>query len=156
MKNEKVDPLKGLKDAANAGTEVTIEKFETGTLAGDIRDVILTHFRGIKVPWAMLAEDEQQEKIEAFENLGRDIARRVVYMVAASEMPVVHVTLGKWTVGASVEAKISSAAILDNITKLAEHGQNAAVLVLADPGAYMGERAKAEADPNQRPLPLED
>lgn len=151
---KKRDPLEGLKAAAEQATEPTVAKFETGTLAGDIRDVILTHFRQIKVPWSMLAEQEQLDKIAAIEALGRDVARRAVYMVAASDMPVVHVTIGKWTVGEQIECKITAAAFLQNITHLAEHGQNSAVLVLADPGAYQGEREKANGDPDQPPLPL--
>ena len=42
-----------------------------------------------------------------------------------------------------------------NITALAEHGQSAAVLVLVDPVAYMGEREKAKADKDQPDLPFD-
>lgn len=150
------DPLDGLRQAASDATSPTIERFEIGTLAGDIRDVILTHVRSIKVPWSMLSEQEQVDKIDAIDALGRDVARRVVYLIAASDMPVVHVSIGKWTVGEQIELKVTSSAILENITRLAEHGQNAAVLVLADPGAYMGEREKAQPDPDEPPLPLDD
>lgn len=149
------DPLAGLRAAAETATGPSIERFETGTLAGDIRDVILTHFRSIKVPWAMLNEQEQRDKINAIDNFGRDVARRAVHMVAASDMPTVHVMVGKWTVGEQIELKVSSAALLANITRLAEHGQTAAVLVLADPGAYMGEREKQQADPDQPGFPFD-
>ena len=38
---------------------------EAATLAGDVRDVLLTHVRSIKVPWAMQSEDEQSATISA-------------------------------------------------------------------------------------------
>jgi hypothetical protein len=145
--------LKALADSIAAAP--TVEKIETKTLAGDIRDVVLTHFRAIKVPWAWLSEQEQADKIEAIEKLGRDVARRAVFQVAASDMPILHVTTGQWTVKDQIELKVAAPAIVSNIKALAEHGQSAAVLVLVDPGAYMGEREKAKAEPDQPPLPFD-
>ncbi len=147
--------MKALADSIETATGPTVEKIEAGTLAGDIRDVVLTHFRSIKVPWSMLSEQEQADKIEAIEKLGRDVARRAVFQVAASDMPILHVTTGKWNVAAAIELKLAAAATVGNITALAEHGQSAAVLVLVDPGAYMGERAKAKADKDQPDLPFD-
>jgi hypothetical protein len=37
--------------------EVDDAPMEAKTLSGDIRDVLLTHIRDIKVPWTMLSED---------------------------------------------------------------------------------------------------
>lgn len=154
-KKPEKDPLADLKAAANEATGATLKRMEAGTLAGDIRDVILTHFREIKVPWSMLSEQEQADKIEAIEKLGRDVARRAVYMVAASDMPILHVTTGQWTVKDQIELKVAAGALVTNITALAQHGQSAAVLVLADPGAYMGEREKAKAAKDQPDLPFD-
>ena len=42
-----------------------LDTAEAATLAGDVRDVLLTHVRSIKVPWAMLSEDEQSATISA-------------------------------------------------------------------------------------------
>ncbi len=147
--------MKGLTDSIEKATGPDIKRMEAGTLAGDIRDVVLMHFRNIKVPWSMLSEQEQSDKINAFESLGRDIARRAVFMVAASNMPILHVTTGQWTVKDQIELKVSAAALVGNITTLAEHGQHAAVLVLADPTAYMGEREKAKAQKDQPDLPFD-
>ena len=85
--------MKALTDSVEQAISPQIARMEAGTLAGDVRDVILTHFRNIKVPWSMLAEDEQRNVIEAAEKCGRDVARRAVSIVTQSGWPTVSVSL---------------------------------------------------------------
>lgn len=145
------DPdIESLKPKASA-RDIRIE-----TLAGDTRDVLLTHFRGMALPWGHMNEQEQTDKIEAIEKTAHELVRRAVYMVAASDMPVLHVQLGKWTVDKGmIKREFTLAAILDNIRRMSEHGAISALLVLADPAVYMGEREAARADPNEPTLPFE-
>jgi hypothetical protein len=59
--------IKGNAMHATLEPETLIEMAEAETLSGDIRDALLTHVRSIQVPWTMLAEDEQQNAIDAIE-----------------------------------------------------------------------------------------
>jgi hypothetical protein len=54
--------------------------------------------------------------------------------------------------GIKLELEVSS--LVENIHALAEHGNGSAVLVLAEPSVYMGERAPAKADKDQPDLPI--
>lgn len=146
----KAPDIEGLKPKATA-REIRME-----TLAGDTRDVMLTHFRGMHLPWGHMNEQEQTDKIEALEKCARELVRRAVYMVAASDMPVLHVQLGKWTVDKGmIKREFTLAAILDNIRRMSEYGAISALLVLADPAVYMGEREAARADPDEPKFPFD-
>lgn len=139
---------------ATLNAETIIDIAEAETLSGDIRDALLTHVRGIKVPWAMLAEDEQQEAIDAIANTAKNAVRIIASIIATQGLPHVVVSVGKWTVKDGIKLEVEASSLVDNITKLAEHGNGAAVLVLSEPDMYIGERAPAKADKDQPDLPI--
>ena len=134
--------------------ETIIDIAEAETLSGDIRDALLTHVRSIKVPWTMLAEDEQQEAIDAIQKTASHAVRVIASIIATQGLPHIVVSVGKWTVKNGIKLELESSSLVDNITKLAEHGTGAAVLVLSEPDMYIGARAPAKADKDQPDLPI--
>ena len=58
-------------------------------------------------------------------------------------------------VAAAIEIKLAAAATSATSPSLPSMGRARAVLVLVDPGDYMGERAKAKADKDQPDLPFD-
>jgi hypothetical protein len=134
--------------------EVLIEMAEAESLSGDIRDALLTHVRTIKVPWAMLAEDEQQAAIDAIEKTAQFAVRQIAALMARRGLPHIIASVGKWTVKDGIKLELEASSLVENITALAEHGNSAAVLVLSEPSMYIGERAPAKADKDQPDLPI--
>jgi hypothetical protein len=134
--------------------ETLIDIAEAETLTGDIRDALLTHVRSIKVPWAMLAEEEQQEAIAAISKTAEYAVRQIASIIAMRGFPHVIASLGKWTVKDGIKLELEVSSLVENIHALAEHGNGSAVLVLAEPSVYMGERAPAKADKDQPDLPI--
>lgn len=132
-----------------------IDMAEAETLSGDIRDALLTHVRSIKVPWAMLAEDEQQDTISAIESSAKNVVRQIAAIIATRGLPHIVVSVGKWTVKDGIKLEVEASSLVENITHLAEHGTGSAVLVLSEPGVYFGERAPAKADKDQPDLPID-
>lgn len=130
--------------------------FEAETLSGDIRDALLSHVRSMRVPWAMLNEEEQRYKIDAISSAAADLVRQTVALLSSRHFPAVVVTTGAWKVDKGIEIKLGAASSTDNIAKLAEHGNGAALLILAEASDYFGERQPAKPDKNQRRLPLDD
>jgi hypothetical protein len=132
-----------------------IEAAEAETLAGDIRDALLTHVRAIRVPWAMLAEDEQQEVIDAISNTAKHAVRQACAVMAQAGAPHVHAKIAKWIVkGGDLKLELAVTPLVGNMIALAEHGSRGAILVLADASTFMGERALARADKDQPDLPI--
>lgn len=129
--------------------------FDSATLSGDVRDMLLMHMRAMNVPWAMLNENEQTDKIDACRRCGEDAVRRVVEAVVKAGFPSIVVNVGAIKIDKGVEIKLAASSTIENITHLAEHGKGAAVLVLAEAADFFGERAAQIADKNQPDLPLD-
>jgi predicted dinucleotide-utilizing enzyme len=108
------------------------------------------------VPWAMLREDEQRDKIDAISECAKDAVRRAVAAIAVGGFPAVIVSIGAIKIDKGLEIKIAAAGSVENITRLAEHGKQGAILILVESSAYFGERAAAKPDPDQPNLPIEE
>lgn len=123
---------------------------EAETLSGDIRDALLTHVRSIKIPWAMLAEDEQQTAIDAIQRTAEHCVRQACAIMMRGGAPSVPVRINQWRVKAGdLKVELSVTSLVDNLIALAEHGSRTAVLVLVDHAEFIGERAPAKADKDQ-------
>ena len=166
--NEKPLPF----DISGVGPATEKNPLEAKTLSGDIRDMILTHIRSMTVPWAMLNEKEQSDKIYAATQAGQDLVRQCLHVIAANKLPALHVSVGAYKVDKHLEVKLAVSPSVANITALAQHanitalaqhgngaalaqhGNGAALLILAEPQDYYGERAPAKAKKDQPKLPL--
>ena len=151
--NEKPFP-EGLRaeDMAPAPEET---RFESKTLSGDIRDMILSHIRAMTVPWAMLNEQEQGDKIYAASQAGEQLVRTCLQVIAKNKLPSVSVSIGAYKVDKTLEIKVTAPPNVSNITLLAEHGNGGAMLILAEASDYFGERAPAKPKKDQPDLPLD-
>jgi hypothetical protein len=157
-KSDKADGEKPLPEGLRSEdmkTGETLAEFETGTLSGDIRDVILMHMRDMKVPWTMLNEDEQGDKINAARSCGEDVVRRCVQAVLKTGFKSVVVQIGPIKIDKDIEVKVHAQPIALNVELLAAHGKQSAVLILAEAADYFGERAPQKAAKNQPNLPLD-
>lgn len=125
------------------------------TLRGDVRDGLLTLLRDMETPWSKLSERDQQWRIEAVDKLAQKVVRQSVQLIANQGFPHLAMRTGKWNVGDGIKLEITGAASLENITRLAEHGQGECIVVLAEVGQYFGERRAAAADPDQRAMELD-
>jgi hypothetical protein len=126
------------------------------TLVGDVRDALLTHIRSMETPWSKLSERQQQAKIDAISRAAESLVRGSVHLIAHQGFPHLVVSTGKWGVKDGIKLEAMASATVDNITKLAEHGAGAAILVLAEAGEFFGERKKAKAAKDQPDLPIHD
>jgi hypothetical protein len=137
---------------AHVEPEAIIDIAEADTLSGDIRDALLMHVRSIQVPWAMLAQDEQQAIIDAITKTADHAVRQIARIVATADLPHVLAKVSKFTVKNEIKIELLATSLVANICALAEHGNGNAVLVLADAADFIGERAPAKADPDQPDL----
>lgn len=129
-----------------------IHKLAAETLTGDVRDMLLTHIRAMETPWSKLSERDQELKISAAVKCADELVRRAVQVVAHKGFPHLIVGTGKWAVKEGIILEVKSSGTVENITKLAEHGVGAAILVLAEPSQFWGEKDKAKPEPDQPDL----
>lgn len=125
------------------------------TLRGDVRDGLLSIVRDMETPWSKLSERDQQWRIEAVDKLAQKVVRQSIQLIANQGFPHLAMRTGKWNVGDGIKLEITGAASVENITRLAEHGQGECIVVLAEVGEYFGERRAAAAEPDQRTMDLD-
>lgn len=148
--SETVDEATG--EIVDDATDVALE-----TLAGDIRDTLLTHVRSMQDPWSKLSEQKQQERIFAIESAARSLVRRAAFIIAGNGFDSIQVTLKDFAVKDGViKGKFETVARQDTLVAVAGHANLPALIVLADAEDYMGQRAPARPDPDQPDIPLEN
>lgn len=125
----------------------------TDTLFGDLRDAILDRLRAMPKPYTVMSEAEQLEMIEGVERVSRHLVHQAVTLIAANGRPVISATVDQCVVkdGIKVVLKVSQSdpmryELLDAVGRFA-------LIVVADPEPYLGEREAAKPEPDQPPLP---
>lgn len=123
------------------------------TLAGDIRDWLLGHLRTMPKPWAQMSEHEQSDKVYAAAAAARSLVAETVKIISAQAHESVAVRVGKFTVkDGEIKAEFACSGIDQYLLAVKSAQGQRAVLVLADPEAYDGQRAEAKVDPDQGDL----
>jgi len=126
------------------------------TLRGDIRDRILDNIARQMPCWTKLSEQEQKKFIGRADTIAYDTVREAAQIIAHQGFAHLIVSTGKWTVKDGIKLEVGASSSVDDITKLAEHGAGSAVLVLAEPSVFFGQRADALAEKDQPELPIAD
>ena len=134
----------------------SVEDIALDTLAGDVRDVLLTRVRNMTIPWGHLNEQEQKDINYAMDACAKDLVRKTVALLTQAKFPSILVSVGVVKIDKGVEVKLAVSETVENIVALAQHGKGSAVLVLAEASAYFGERGPAPVDKDQPPLPGTD
>lgn len=121
--------------------------FDTNTLRGDIRDVVLTELKQAVKPWQQMNEDEQEHVIHRAGDIADSLVRRAVDIIAARGLDCLAITVGKFQVDAA-EIKGTFEAYADdaNLLAIRHLAGRRAMFVLSDPAAYLGERKPAETE----------
>ncbi|PQO23378.1 hypothetical protein C2I36_08000 [Rhodobacteraceae bacterium WD3A24] len=138
---------------------IDTNELEIETLAGDVRDAVLTRVRDLKRPWSMLTEEEQRDLANGFELMANDLVRNAVRMLNDHEWPFTVVKLGDVKIAGGdkgIEAKITASNIEHNRTVLGDHVGDYCTIMMVDSEAFMGEREAPPIDPDQPDLPGAD
>lgn len=106
--------------------------------------------------WTKLSEQEQKRFIGRADTIAYDTVREAAQIIAHQGFAHLIVSTSKWTVKDGIKLEVGASSSVDDITKLAEHGAGSAVLVLAEPSIFFGQRADAIADKDQPELPIAD
>ncbi|NTG94231.1 hypothetical protein [Rhizobium rhizogenes] len=137
-------------------TDKSTEDLAAETLSGDLRDVMLTHIRSMETPWSKLSEQAQADKIYAITNATETIVRRAVAIIAAQGSEPVFGRIAKFTVKDEIKAELVAASSVGNIEKVAENIGQPAIIIFANPDAFIGQKADAKPDKDQPDLPIDD
>lgn len=143
---------------ARLTTLATEAQFETGTLFGDLRDLMLDQYKHQVKPWAQMKPSEKQAIVNQCESVAGIVVGKMVLVLAQEDSETVQGTLDKkWTVnGESIELKVKLAEVhndtLIDVLKLA--GQRV-VLVSADSKRFMSARRSQDQGDDQVAMQFE-
>lgn len=118
----------------------------TATLHSDIRDALLAEFKAIDKPWQKMKENEQSRLIHRADDIASSVVLGAVAVVASKGFSSVAASIDQFTRKDGLKIVVKAAATVEHITKLAEHGMNSVVLVLAEPAKFMGESKPIETE----------
>lgn len=129
------------------------EAFQTTTLIGDVRDLILQEMRDAKdaLPWTVRSEKDQAAMIDRADRFAHNLVRRCVEVIAAEGRPAVSVLIEKWEVGKGLKLVAKGVDTEENVTAMM-HGGKAAYVVFGAIDAFDGEREPIQPAPDQGQL----
>lgn len=125
------------------------------TLAGDMRDTMLDIFRNRHKAWGAMSPGEQRDVAVAIDGAVKLTIRKAVRAIAAGDKTTVTAQLGQYTDkgGGEITGAIKLVGVTDNnILALHRAAGKTVLIVVADEGPYLGERAPVEFDPDHPEL----
>lgn len=144
-------------EAARAEARESALTATTKTLAGDLRDMILTKLRveQDKRPWSERSDSEQRDVIAQTEAYCEEFVGRLVSLIAASGQPVIsaHVEGVNFT-DDKIKASLSIRRDDELRHAFADAQGSRVVIIVADPAAFLGEKAPVKI--NRQQADIED
>jgi len=128
-------------------------EFTSGTLVGDIRDVLIDTFKNRPKPWSQLSEGEQRDLAKALENVAKTVIKKTVLVVAEQDEISVTATVKGYSAKGGV-FKINAEARGDEDTAQQLFGMDGhdVVIMSADSQRFTGQRKDPEVQPDQAAL----
>lgn len=121
---------------------------QAAELNAAVRDALLTHLRSQKAPWEKLKQSDQQDAINAIEQTAREVIRHAVDVVSSRGFDSMSIVLKDLNIkDGRIKGKFEAQMTGDNVTLLAEHENQRAMIVLAEAVDFMqGDPANADPD----------
>lgn len=128
----------------------------TNTLRGDIRDEILKRFKSQPKPWTVMSEFEQRELIGGIDRVAGQLVADAVRIIAANGHPYAEGTLIKVETKDILKTQVNFRRDIKLRHLIADRTGQSVIIVLCNADDFDGERAPAQPDPEQPPLPMGD
>lgn len=131
-------------------------EFESGTLVGDIRDLMLRLYKERAKNWSQLSAGEQRDVVAMTTGVAKTVIRKVVRVVAEEDKVAIHASLKGYSASDGFDIKLKSNADEETALELYRMNGREVILTLADASGYEGQRKDPSIDEDQAPLPFAD
>lgn len=135
---------------------------DTETLAGDVRDAMLTRYKQMPAPWSHMTQEQQNMLAEGAAYDARRLVEEAVQAVTAYEFPRAVGKIAKMVVipkqgerPGRIECPVHFQLIPENLGVLGTEVGSMVAVIMVDSAAFKGERAPVQTDPDQPDLPLD-
>lgn len=131
--------------------------FESGTIVGDIRDLILDTAKAQPKGWGHMSEGERRELAKTAEKVAQVVLRKTVICVAEEDEISVHATLAGYRVnGDAFELKAKAKGDEDTAVQLFRLDGHEVVIISADSTRFHGQRRDPNIPSDKLELPFSD
>jgi hypothetical protein len=133
-------------DEEDVDAELVFEAPKVKTLRGDIRDFVLTEFKGVDKPWQKMTEREQERLIHRARDIADAVIRGTIDTIANRGFEHYYAQLGKMAVDKGIEAKITMPYTDEAMAGLASRRGQTIIIIARDQHEFEGESRKAEPE----------
>lgn len=132
-------------------------EFESGTLVGDIRDLLIEDAKHRPKPWSQMNQRQQGDFVRAAEEVARKIIGKVVIVLAEQDDITVHATLKGYAAdGGTFKLKLVARGDMEVAQQLYALDGHEVVLISADSKRFTGQRRDPPIAPDQGALTFAD
>lgn len=130
--------------------------FSSGSLVGDIRDVLLDTFKLRPKAWSQHSEAEQRDLAKALENVAKTVISKVVLVVAEQDEISVSATLKGYSAkGGTFKLNAEARGDQETALQLFDMDGHDVIIMSADSARFTGQAKPAAVEPDQPGLSLE-
>lgn len=159
-KEVKFDKVTGEIETApadkGASGQTDFVELATPTMSGDVRDFLLNRLRTMRKPYEAMSEDQQNDLIHECQEAALHLIKQVVVLVASEGRKAIVGNLLQVTRKDTIKAVVEFAKTDALRHELFDAQGTAVLLVVADPSAFIGQKADAAGNPDQADLGLPD
>ncbi len=154
-----------IDDEAKTSHEANLEKledlavnaeFESGTLVGDIRDLMLRLYKERAKNWSQCSAQEQRDIVHMATDVAKKVIRKTARVIAEEDQVAVHATLKGYNAGEGFDIKLKANSDEENALQLFRMQGHEVILISADAKKFDGQRKDADVEEDQAPLPFSD
>lgn len=132
-------------------------EFESGSIVGDLRDLILDINKAQPKGWGGMSEGERREFARTCEKVAKTVLRKVVIVIAEEDEISVHATLAGYRVnGDAFELKAKAKGDEETAVQLFRLDGHEVVIISADSTRFHGQRRAANIPTDKPELPFAD
>jgi hypothetical protein len=137
--------------------DIAIEaEFESGTLVGDLRDLMLRLYKERAKNWSQCSASEQRDIVAMSTDVAKKVIKKVVRVVAEQDANSVHATLKGYNAGEGFDIKLKANADEETALELFRMQGHEVIIISADARKFEGQKRDADIEEDQAPLPFSD
>ena len=131
-------------------------EFESGTLVGDIRDLMLRLYKERSKNWSQSSASEQRDIVHMSTDVAKKVIKKVARVIAEQDQTSVHATLKGYTAGDGFDIKLKANSDEDTALELFRMQGHEVIIISADARKFEGQRKDVDVDEDQAPLPFSE
>jgi hypothetical protein len=155
--NEPADHIEAFDNQMDRLETMAVEaEFESGTLVGDIRDLIVGIFKERPKPWSQMSQSQQRDVGKMAEAVAEKVIRKAVRVIAEQDDITVHAALKSYSSGDGFDIKLKAASDEETALQLYRLQGHDVVLISADSNRFKGQKKPIDTQPDEPDLPFSD